>query len=122
MKMLVAILPTIVLMVYAQLVIKWRVQALLATAGDAADGVSRLKIYLSDPLIITSYVAALAGSAAWMFVMERYSVSLAFPIYIGLTIVLVAIGGAALFHEPVTTAQVVSIALILAGVAIGSRG
>ena len=121
MKMLLAISPTILFIVYGQLIIKWRVESLLATGDVAAGRLSRLSAYLTDPYIISAYLAALAGSVAWMFVVERYAVSLAFPLYIGLTIVMVAIGGAALFDEPMTATRAVSILLILAGVAVGSR-
>ncbi len=121
MKMLLAMFPTIVFIVYGQLIIKWRVQSLPAAGDEMAGRFARLTGYLADPYIISAYLAALAGSVAWMFVLERYAVSLAFPLYVGSTIVIVAIGGAALFGEPVTGARAVSILLILAGVAIGSR-
>ena len=79
MKMLLAISPTILFIVYGQLIIKWRVETLLATGDVAAGRLSRLSVYLTDPYIISAYLAALAGSVAWMFVVERYAVSLAFP-------------------------------------------
>ena len=121
MKMLVAMVPTIVLMVFSQLVTKWRVQALFADAGATPNEVSRLVTYLTDPFIIAAYVAALAASMVWMFVVERYAISIAFPLYIGLTVVMVAIGGITLFGEPLTGSRAISIALIVLGVAIGSR-
>jgi multidrug transporter EmrE-like cation transporter len=121
MKMLLAMVPTIVLMVFSQLVTKWRVQALFVEAGTTPNEISRLVTYLTDPFIISAYVAALAASMVWMFVVERYAISIAFPLYIGLTVVMVAIGGITLFGEPVTGSRALSIALIVLGVAIGSR-
>lgn len=121
MKLLLAIVPTVLLMVYGQLVIKWRVQSLFDAGNPASDGSSRLFVYLSDPLIISAYLTSLAASVTWMFVVERYAISIAFPLYIGLTVVAVAVGGVALFGEPVTGARLLSIALIVAGVAIGAR-
>jgi multidrug transporter EmrE-like cation transporter len=56
-----------------------------------------------------------------MFVVESHAVSLAFPLYIGLTVALVVLGGICLFGEPITAQRILAIALILAGVAIGSR-
>jgi multidrug transporter EmrE-like cation transporter len=121
MKLLLAISPTIILMVYAQLVTKWRVESLFDARTGAPGGMSRLMSYLADPYVLSAYVAALAGSMAWMFVVERNAISIAFPVYIGLTVAIVAIGGVALFGEPMTAPRLVSIVLILAGVAIGSR-
>lgn len=121
MKLLLAMVPTIFLMVYSQLVTKWRVQSLFDSGAEGQGEASRVMAYLSDPYIISAYVAALAASVAWMFVVERNAISIAFPLYIGLTVALVAVGGVVLYGEPVTLARILSIALILAGVAIGSR-
>lgn len=121
MKLLLAISPPVLLMLYSQMMTKWRVQSLFEGGGSTSDGMSRLATYLMDPLIISAYVAALAASIAWMFVVERYAISIAFPLYIGLTVVLVAAAGVALLGEPVTGSRVLSIALIVIGVAIGSR-
>lgn len=121
MKMLLAMSPTIVLVVYGQLVTKWRVAELLSGAGDALGRWERLLLYIKDPYILSSYMAALAGSAAWMFVIERHAISIAFPIYVGLTVVIVAIGGAVVFGETLSGVKVLAIALILVGVAIGSQ-
>ena len=121
MKMLLAISPAVVLMVLSQLVTKWRIQHLYETGTGTPDRLERLVTYLSDPFIIGTYIAALAASIAWMFVVERYAISIAFPLYIGLTVVMVAAGGITLLGEPLTSSRAVSIALILVGVAIGSR-
>jgi multidrug transporter EmrE-like cation transporter len=114
-------LPTIVLVVYGQLIIKWRVAALAGAAPAAAAPLDRLAVYLLDPYILSAYAAALGGSVTWMFVVESHAVSLAFPLYIGLTVALVVLGGICLFGEPITAQRILAIALILAGVAIGSR-
>jgi multidrug transporter EmrE-like cation transporter len=121
MKMLFAMSPTILLVVYGQLVTKWRIGLLSDAMPGSPDHLARLFIYLKDPYILSSYAAALAGSVAWMFVVERYSISIAFPIYVGITVFAVAIGGCLLFDEPLTSSRLVAILLIVAGVTIGSR-
>jgi multidrug transporter EmrE-like cation transporter len=121
MRLLLYLLPTITLVVYGQLVVKWRVAHLGARMLEAQDMPARLMVYLSDPLILSAYVAVFASSVTWMFVIEKYPLSLAFPIHIGLTVFAVLLGGMLLFGEEVTAQRVVAILLILAGVAIGSR-
>lgn len=121
MRLILAILPTILLVVYGQLIIKWRVAALSGVAHSASGPLDRLAVYLMDPYILSAYAAALGGSMTWMFVVESYPVSLAFPLHIGLTVALVVLGGIWLFGEPITPARILAIALILTGVAIGSR-
>jgi len=121
MKLVLSILPTMFLVVLGQLVIKWRVNLLSAVAPPASAPWERLGLYLSDPYILGAYVAALASSVTWMFVVERYAVSLAFPLYIGLTVMSVVLGGIYFFGEPATPWRILAIVLILAGVAVGSR-
>jgi multidrug transporter EmrE-like cation transporter len=121
MRLILAILPTMLLVVYGQLVIKWRVAALSGPANPADGTLGRLLSYLGDPYILSAYVAALVSSITWMFVVESYAVSLAFPLHIGLTVLAVVIGGVYLFGEPITASRIVAVCLILAGIAVGSR-
>lgn len=121
MKLVLTMLPTIALVVYGQLIIKWRVGHLARALPESGEVGGRLWNYLTDPFMVSAYLAALGGSIAWVFVVERYDLSIAFPIYVGLTIALVAISGSLLFGETLTWQRVFSIALILAGVVIGSR-
>jgi multidrug transporter EmrE-like cation transporter len=121
MKMLFTMLPTVILVVYSQLVMKWRVTALGDATHKSACTSVRLGIYLLDPFVLSSYVAALIGSVLWLFVVERYPISIAFPVYVGLTVGSVACVGPWLFREEVTVPRLVAILLIIAGVIIGSR-
>lgn len=119
MKLLLAMLPTLVLVVFSQVGTKWRIQALQAHLDDPAT--SRLWLYLTDWWIWSAYGAAFLGGVFWMFVVERYDISLAFPIYIGLTVLCVALAGALLFGEQIGLTRVAAIALILSGVALAVR-
>lgn len=121
MKLIIAMFPTILLAVYGQLITKWRIELLAESSKDGVGGVARLLVYLTDPFILSAYVAAIGGSVAWMFVIERYPISLAFPLYIGLTVLTVVLGGTILFDEQMTVSRTVAALLILTGVAIGSQ-
>lgn len=121
MKLLLALLPTVVLVVFGQLVIKWRVALLFDSLQSASSWIDRLFVYLKDPYILSAYVSALVASAAWMFVIERHALSLAFPLYIGITVLSVVVGGILLFGEEMNTLRAIAIFLIVAGVALGSQ-
>lgn len=121
MRLILAILPTMLLVVYGQLIIKWRVGALADVVPPAVAPLGRLGFYLTDPYILSAYVAALASSITWMFVMESHPVSLAFPLHIGLTVMAVVAGGIYLFGEPMTASRIIAVGLILAGIVVGSR-
>jgi multidrug transporter EmrE-like cation transporter len=121
MKLLLAMLPTILLTAYSQLVIKWRVTALAATAGDSSGMASRAIHYLVDPYIVSAFVFSLLSAIAWLYVAERYPVSIAFPSYVGVLFAIVTVGSALLLKETISAQHIVGLALILAGVVVVSQ-
>jgi len=120
MKLLLALTPTIFLVVFGQLVTRWRVGALQVVNGSEPT-FSRLWSYMTDPWIVLAYAAVFASSATWMFVIERYPLSLAFPLHIGLTVLVVTVASAWLFGETLSLQRIVAIVLILAGVIVANR-
>jgi multidrug transporter EmrE-like cation transporter len=120
MKMVLAMLPTILLTAYSQLVIKWRV-ATLATTAESANGLQRAARYLADPYVFSAFVVSLLSAIAWFYVAERYPVSLAFPAYAGMLFAVVTVGGALLLKEPLTFQHLAGVAIILLGIVVVSR-
>ena len=120
MKLLLAILPTILLTAYSQLVIKWRVATLVTTA-ESPNGLRRAVSYLADPYVFSAFVVSLLSAVAWFYVAERYPVSLAFPAYVGMLFAIVTVGGALLLKEPLTFHHLAGVAIILLGVVVISR-
>jgi multidrug transporter EmrE-like cation transporter len=121
MKLILAILPTMLLVVLGQLLMKWRLGVLAPAVQTTSGPLDRVALYLTDPYVLGAYVAAFASSITWMFVLESHPVSLAFPLHIGLTVMAVVVGGIYLFGEPLTTPRIVAVCLIVAGIAIGGR-
>src|SRR5262245_17251185 len=101
MKLLIAVLPTILLTAYSQLIIKWRVSALAAVAEHSVSAPERTFHYLLDPFIISAYVFSLLSSIAWFFVVERHPVSIAFPVYVGVLFSVVTVGSAIWLRETI---------------------
>jgi multidrug transporter EmrE-like cation transporter len=120
MKLILAMLPTILLTAYSQLVIKWRVST-LAVADNSASGLARAARYLGDLYVISAVFVSLLSAVAWFYVVERYPVSLAFPAYVGVLFAIVTIGGAVLLKEVPTAQHLVGVAIILLGVLVVSR-
>lgn len=121
MKLLLSIAPTVFLALYGQLITKWRIRLLAEKLEPGAGAVTRAVHYLSDFYVLSTYAAAVAGSIAWLFVVERQPLAVAFPVYIGTTVLLVAVGGVVLFGETFTPTRVMGMTLIVAGVALLSR-
>jgi multidrug transporter EmrE-like cation transporter len=112
---------TLLLIVYGQLVIKWQVMAAGAFPADPADQILFLARLLLNPWIISALAAALAAAIAWMAAMTKLDLSHAYP-FMSLAFVLVLLGSAYFFHEPVTPAKLVGLALVCAGIVVGSQG
>ena len=122
MKLLLAILPTILLTAYSQLIVKWRVTVLAAAAaGDSAGAAARATRYLVDPYIISAFVFSLLSAVAWLYVAEKYPVSIAFPTYVGVLFAIVTVGSAFLLKETVSAQHLAGLALILVGVVVVSQ-
>lgn len=121
MKLLIAVLPTILLTSYSQLMIKWRVTTLAATAAHSVGASERTFTYLLDPFIISAYVLSLLSSVAWFFVVEKHAVSIAFPVYVGVLFCVVTLGSTLLLKETISIQHFVGLTLILVGVVVVSR-
>ena len=121
MKLLLAVLPTILLTSYSQLVIRWRITAMAATAAQSFGASERAFTYLHDPFIISAYAFSLLSSIAWFFVVEKHPVSIAFPVYVGVLFCVVTVGSSLWLKETISIQHLVGLALILVGVVVVSR-
>lgn len=121
MKLLLAILPTVLLTAYGQLVVKWRVTFLAAAVGDKSSLASRVAYYLGDPYILSAFVFSFLSAIAWFYVAERYPVSISFPSYVGVLFAIVTVGGALLLKETISAQHIIGLVLILAGVIVVSQ-
>ena len=112
---------TILLTVYGQLIIKWQVAGAGVFPAEPGDKFLFLARLLLNPWIISALAAALAAAIAWMAAMTKLDLSHAYP-FTSLAFVLVVLCSAWLFHEPLTVPKMAGLALIVAGIAIGSQG
>lgn len=114
------ITATILLTVYGQLVLKWRIATYGALPDGFVDKVFFLGRLLLDPYIFSGFVAAFAASFFWMAAMTKFEVSYAYPFMSG-AFVLVLILSVWLFHESMSWEKALGLLLIVAGIIIGSR-
>jgi multidrug transporter EmrE-like cation transporter len=113
-------LVTVALTTYGNLVFKWRVDGageLPATLSAKFTWLFRL---LASPWILTSFLAACGAAAAYLLALQQLELSRAYPV-MSLSFVLVLLFSAFLFSEAITASKVIGIALILAGLWIGSQ-
>ncbi len=121
MFLIIRVAPVVLLVVYSQLAIKYRVNDPSMKMALARDGYLKYISYILDPYIFSAYAAGLAGSLIWLFTVSRLPLAQAFPVYQGLTFLFVVLGSAALLGEPLNLGKILGATLILAGVVIGSQ-
>ena len=117
MKTYLLILPIAILVTYSQLIVKWRSNA--AEELAAASFALHLFRFLTDPIILSAYAAALVASFAWLYVVTRLPVTVAFPVYIGVTFAMVLLGGWYFLEETFSTTKLIAVAMIMGGIVLG---
>lgn len=121
MKILLSIFPIALLVAYSQIMVKWRTLQIGVSATDDTSLFGRMLHYLSDPLLLSAYATALLASFLWLLVVAKLPLVIAFPVYIGVTFVLVLAGGWIFLSESISLTRLVSILLILVGITLGVR-
>ena len=114
------ILPVALLVAYSQVVVKW--WAANNTGSEELSTLGAFASFVSNPVVVSAYAAALLGSFAWLIVLTKLPLTLAFPVYIGVTFVMVMIGGSVFLSEAITLSKALAILLILIGIALGTKG
>lgn len=112
---------TILLTVGGQFVIKWQVLRAGALPASPEQRIGFILQLLMNPWVIAAVFAAFLASVTWMLAMTRLQLSHAYPLT-ALTFVLVVVGSAYAFSEPLSTTKLVGLALIVIGIVIGSQG
>ena len=116
-----AILGTVLFTVFGQIVLKWQVSKAGRLPAGFFDKVGFLLGVMWNPWILGGIGAGFLAFLCWMAAMTKFELSYAYP-FMSLSFLLVLILSVVLFHEALTTPKVVGVALIVAGIIIGSRG
>ncbi|HZX80237.1 MAG TPA: EamA family transporter [Lysobacter sp.] len=108
---------TVLLTVYGQLILKWRV----GLAGPLPDGLfpklEFLARLLLDPWVLSGLGAAFAASLCWMLALSKLPISSAYPLTAS-SFVLVLLFGAMFLGEPVTWTKAAGTGLVVLGVLV----
>ncbi len=110
---------TVILTVYGQGVVKWRVDR----AGDAPDGVPQQLTWalelLLDPWIWTVVIAVIVASIAWLAAVSRLELSIVYPL-MSTSLILVVLLGVLAFDEPLTFPKIGGAMLVLLGLVVAN--
>lgn len=110
------ILPIALLVTFGQLLAKWRsVSAGYAEGLGALQGFAK---FVADPVMLAAYGAGFIANVAWLYVVTKLPLTIAFPVYMGITFAMVLLGGWLFLAEALTFAKIFAVLLILAGVVL----
>jgi drug/metabolite transporter (DMT)-like permease len=112
---------TILLGVYGQLVIKWKVTKVGELPTGLVDRISEILAFVFDPWVLSALAGAVIAAAAWFAALARLELSQAYP-FVSASFVLVLIMSAIVFGESITVPKAIGAALIVLGLVIGSQG
>ena len=118
MKLYLLLLPVALLVTYSQLIVKWRSNAI--EQFGASNFAGHLLKFIGDPYILSGYAAAFIASFAWLYVVTKLPLTVAFPIYIGITFAMVLLGGWFFLSETLTATKLLAVLLIFAGIILGA--
>ena len=114
------ILLTIILTVYGQIILKWRLNQLDALPEMFTAKLVYLLKAVFDPYIFSSFFSAFLASLAWMAALKEFELSKAYP-FMSLSFVCVLIVSYWLFKETVSIQKVIGSVLIIIGVYLVSK-
>jgi len=115
------IAATVLLTVYGQLILKWRMLDVGALPDGAAEKILFLVRLVLDPYIFSGLAAAFIAAIFWMAAMSKFDISYAYP-FTSLSFVLVLILAALFFGEPLNLHKIIGIVLIVLGLIVSSSG
>lgn len=111
---------TVGLAVYGQLMFKWRIDV----AGDPPGSFSELVGYgvrtLIEPWMLTVVASVALATLTWWAALREFELSYAYP-FMALSFVLVLVLSGVFFSEPITAPKVIGLALVVAGLIVGSQ-
>jgi drug/metabolite transporter (DMT)-like permease len=115
------VLGTVLFTVYGQIVLKWQVAKAGLFPVAFPDKLAFLVSLIWNPWILSGIVAGFFAFLCWIAALTQFELSYAYP-FMSLSFLLVLILSAILFHEPVTIHKAIGVALVVAGIIVGSRG
>lgn len=117
---LLFVLATVLLTVYAQIILKWRI----GVHGDLPDALSPRAVYLAqlffDPYVLSGLVAGIVAALFWMMALTSLELSYAYPLT-SLSFVLVFVLATVIFGESISVWKVIGLVLVVAGIVVTSR-
>lgn len=115
------VIATILLTVYGQVALKWRMNQEVELPSGAGPALRRLIVLLFDPVVASTFLAAFAAGLAWMAALTRFELSRIYPLT-SLNFVFVLLIGVLFLGESLDWSKTLGIGLIILGTVLVSGG
>lgn len=112
---------TVLLTVYGQIIVKWKVLAAGSFPAQFSDQIIFLAKLLLSPWVLSALGAGLLAAFCWMAALAKLPLSRAYP-FTSLSFGLVLFLSSIFFQEPLTWPKIIGLAVIVVGIAVGSQG
>lgn len=120
MKSLFAALPSILLVSYANTIIKYRIDILARNHSESS--LQRVMLYLRDPLVLSGIATTAISICWWVYIMPKVKLSVVYPIIQVGIIGITTLAATYILGERVTTTQLSGIMFFIIGILLVSRG
>ena len=113
-------LPSILLVSYANTIIKYRIDILARNHSESS--VLRVMLYLKDPLVLSGIATTAISICWWFYIMPKVKLSEVYPIIQVGIVGITTLAAAYILGEKVTTSQLSGVMLLIIGILLISRG
>ncbi|MEK8019391.1 MAG: EamA family transporter [Candidatus Parabeggiatoa sp.] len=117
----IAVLITLVLTMYSQLVIKWQVNNAGELPLDGFGKVKFLLILLLNPWVISAIIATFCSGLSWMLAMSKFELSYAYP-FLSLIYAFMMVASVVFLNESLTMNKMIGVFFIMIGIIVLSKG
>ena len=120
MNALVYILPSVVTAVIGQLLLKHGMSGMGALSLGECSVVSLVVRVFTNPWVILGLACYVGGLIFWLIALSRAPLSFVYP-FAALTMAMVVLSSAVIFHETLTPLRLIGVAVIVTGVFVVAR-
>lgn len=107
----------ILLLSYANLVLKWQINQIGSSLNISEDPVGFFLKLCVNPWVLSAFLAGGISLLIWMMALNKFSISYAYP-FVSLSFLLVVLGGVLLFGEKISVQGWIGLVLIIMGVSL----
>lgn len=111
---------TVLLTVYGQIILKWRISKYGALPENLNDKLIFLIKLFFDPFIFSGFISAFIASLFWMAAMTKLELSIAYP-FMSSAFILVFLFSVFLFQESINSYKIIGLILITSGLLVTSQ-